>query len=406
MTDIIRNTIQAGHVVIWEEVARDGAQAETLLSGKQRVKIARAQAEIFGEHGPEHLIFAAGYPSMCQEEFDIVYQVAEEVETCSLATHGRMLKSDVDLGLEAMKRARYGRVSFALPVSDKHCEIMLHKTKEETLKQALEVTKYAVDKADGIPIDVAFGVASRVDPSFLAHAATVLSEEGIATIKIGDSTGELFPLEIHRLFKQVLEQVPSDVIIAAHLHNDYGLALANYLETLRLGVRMVCSSWLGLGERVGLVATEQILMALADNPEQVSERLGIDSPLWLSPPDLKRVTPIAQEVSRMLKIPLKMTDAVISPAMNHIATGAYFNNPMAFKPFDPEDVLGIAPKLVLTHLANHSIVATYASQLGYSLSKEEVKAALKWVKSYAYQHNQSVIPISAFEEFLAGNKGV
>ncbi len=406
MTDIIRNTIQAGHVVIWEEVARDGAQAEILLSGEQRVKIAGAQAEIFGEHGPEHLIFAAGYPSMCPEEFDIVCQVAEEVETCSLATHGRVLKSDVDLGIEAMKRAKYGRVSFALPVSDKHCEIMLHKTKEETLEQAVEVANYAVEKADGIPIDVAFGVASRVDPGFLAHAATVLSEEGVATIKIGDSTGELFPLEIYRLFKQVLEQVPSDVVIAAHLHNDYGLALANYLETLRLGVRMVCSSWLGLGERVGLAATEQILMALADDPEQVAERLGITPPLWLSPPDLKRVTPIAQEVSEMLKIPLKMTDPVISPAMNHIATGAYFNNPMAFKPFDPEDVLGVAPNLVLTHLANHSIVETYANRLGYSLSKEEVKATLKWVKSYAYQHNQSVIPISAFEEFLAGNKGV
>jgi 2-isopropylmalate synthase len=402
MTDLIRNTIQSGHVVIWEEVARDGAQAETLLSGKQRVKIAQAQAEIFGEHGPEHLIFAAGYPSICQEEFDIVCQVAEEVETCSVATHGRVIRSDIDLGIETMKRAKHGRVSFALPVSDKHCQIMLHKTKEETLDQAVEITKYAVDKADGIPIDVAFGVASRVDPGFLAHAATVLSEEGIATIKIGDSTGELFPLEVHRLFKQVMEQVPSDVVIAAHLHNDYGLALANYLETLRLGVRMVCSSWLGLGERVGLAATEQILMALAGDPEQLAERLGLDSELWLSPPDLKRVTPIAQEVSRMLNIPLKMTDPVISPTMNHTATGAYFNNPMAFKPFDPEDVLGIAPKLVLSHLSNHSIVESYANQLGYSLSKDEIRTTLKWVKTYAYQHNNSIIPIPAFKEFLSG----
>ncbi|MBD3324866.1 isopropylmalate/homocitrate/citramalate synthase, partial [candidate division KSB3 bacterium] len=258
------------------------------------------------------------------------------------------------------------------------------------------------DKADGIPIDVAFGVASRVDPGFLAHAATALSEEGIATIKIGDSTGELFPLEVHRLFKQVMEQVPSDVVIAAHLHNDYGLALANYLETLRLGVRMVCSSWLGLGERVGLAATEQILMALAGDPEQLAERLGLDSELWLSPPDLKRVTPIAQEVSRMLNIPLKMTDPVISPTMNHIATGAYFNNPMAFKPFDPEDVLGIGPKLVLSHLSNHSIVESYANQLGYSLSKDEIRTTLKWVKTYAYQHNNSIIPIPAFKEFLSG----
>ena len=400
MIDIIRQTIQSDHVVIWEEVARDGAQAETLLSGEQRVKIARAHAEIFDGYGPEHLVFAAGYPAIGSEEYEIICQVAEEVDTCSIATHGRMLRSDVDLGIETMKRTTYGRVSFALPISDKHCQIMMHQSKEETLTQAIEIAKYAVDKADGIPIDVAFGVASRVDPAFLAHAATVLTEEGIASIKIGDSTGELFPLEIQRLFQQVLEQVPSDVVIAAHLHNDYGLALANYLETIQLGVRMVCSSWLGLGERTGLVATEQILFALAQDPDQLTERLGIDSELWLSPPDLKRVTPIALEVSQMLGIPLKVTDPVVSTIMNHIATGAYFNNPKAFKPFDPDAILGVPPQLVLTHLSNHSIVEAVANQLGYSLSKDQIKDALKWVKTYAYKHNRSVIPTSVFKEFL------
>ena len=400
MTDIIRKTIQSGHIVIWEEVARDGAQAETLLSGKQRVKIARAHAEIFGEHGPEHLIFAAGYPAIGREEYEIICQVADEVDNCSIATHGRVIKSDVDLGIETMKRAKFGRVSFALPISDKHCQIMLHKTKEETLAQAIEIAKYAVDKSDGIPIDVAFGVASRVDPLFLAYAATKLTEAGVASIKISDSTGELFPLEIQRIFQKVLENVSSDVVIAAHLHNDCGLALANNLEAIRLGVRMVCSSWLGLGERVGLAATEQVLFALAEGPDQLTERLGIDTALWLSPPDLKRITPIALEVSQSLGIPLKVTDPVISTIMNHIATGAYFNNPKAFKPFDPDEVLGVPPQLVLTHLSNHSIVEAVANQLGYPLSKDHINDALKWVKSYAYEHNRSVVPTSEFKEFL------
>jgi 2-isopropylmalate synthase len=404
MADIIRQTIKSGKVVIWEEVARDGAQAETLLSGEQRVKIARQQGDIFGEHGPEHLIFAAGYPSICKEEFKYVCQVAEQVENCSLATHGRVIRSDVDLGIKTMKRAKYGRVSFALPISDKHCQIMLHKTKEETLQQAIEVARYALDKADGVPIDVAFGVSSRVDPAFLAEAATALADEGIATIKICDSTGELFPFEIKQLFRQVMEQVPPHVVIGAHLHNDFGLALANYLEALRFGVRMLCSSWLGLGERVGLAATEQVLLALAIDLERISERLGIDSPLWLSPPDLKQVTPIAQEVSQMLAIPLKMTDPVISTTMNHVATGAYFNNPMEFKPFDPEAVLGIPPQLILTHLANRSIIEVIANEMGYRLNEEQTSAALKWVKSQAYTQHKSVVSRSEFEDYLTSQK--
>ena len=400
MTDLIRKTIQSDRIVIWEEVARDGAQAETLLTGAQRIKIAQAQGSLFGNHGPEHLIFAAGYPALCQEEFNIICQVADEVENCSLATHGRVIRSDVDLGIKTMKRAKHGRVSFALPVSEKHCQIMLHKTQRETLAQSIEIARYALDNADGMPIDVAFGVSSRVDPAFLAEAATALADEGVATIKICDSTGELFPLEIHQLFKKILELVPSHVIIGAHLHNDYGLALANTLETARLGVRMLASSWLGLGERVGLAATEQVLFALANNPEGMSARMGISSPFWQIPPDLKQITTIAQEVSRFLDIPLKMTDPVISTSMNHIATGAYFNNPMEFKPFDPEVVLDVPSKLVLSHLSNHSIISTIANELGYSLDRDGISKALKWVKKEAYQQGKSTVSRSSFKTFL------
>jgi hypothetical protein len=45
-------------------------------------------------------------------------------------------------------------------------------------------------------------------------------------------------------------------------------------------------------------------------------------------------------------------------------------------------------------------VEAMANQLGYSLSKEQIKDALKWVKTYAYKHNRSVIPTSVFKEFL------
>jgi 2-isopropylmalate synthase len=263
------------------------------------------------------------------------------------------------------------------------------------------VARFALDQADGTPIDVAFGVSSRVEPEFLAEAASALSEEGIATIKICDSTGELFPLEIQRLYESVLARVPDHVAIGAHLHNDFGLALANNLEAVRLGVRLVSTSWLGLGERNGLAATEQVLFALGYHPEGLSARLGIEKPLWRRPPDLHWLTPIAKMVSQILDLPLKLTDPVVSTHMNHIGTGAYFNNPAAFKPFDPERELGVPPQLYLSHLANHSIVEAIAVDLGYNLDNRQVKEALAWAKTYAYQHGQSTIPEADFAVYLA-----
>ena len=402
MVDIIRETVKSNRVVIWEEVARDGAQAKTLLSGEQRVLIARATSKIFGEFAPNHLIFAAGYPSMCKEEYEIIAMLVDQVDTCQLATHGRAIRQDVELAIQLMKRAKYGRVSFALPISEEHSQIMTHRSARETLNQAIDIARYAVDTADGMPIDVAFGVASRVDPGFLAEAATALTEEGIASIKIGDSTGELFPIEVRRLFKEVLKKVPENVVIASHLHNDFGLALANNLETVQLGVRLLSTSWLGLGERIGLAATEQMLFALGYSPETISSRLNVHEPLWYTKLDLHHLTQISHMVSELLNIPLSSTNPVIGTNMNDIATGAYFNNPAAFKPFDPQKEFGVPPRLILTHLSNHSIVEKIANNFGYTLNNEQIQQALRWAKSYAFTNNQSVIPEVEFIAYLDG----
>jgi 2-isopropylmalate synthase len=388
-------------MVIWEEIARDGAQAKILLTGQQRVRIARIQSALFGEHGPHHLVFAVGYPSICGDEFEAIRYVAANVDCCSLVTHGRATRSDIDLGLQAINGARFGRVSFAIPMAEEHSRAMLHQSQEETLRQSLDLAKYAVDKAGGVPIDIALGGGAETEVEQLLEAAVALTEAGVSTIKICDSAGKRFPLEIRRLFSELTAQLPSSVVIGAHLHDDFGLALANNLEAIRFGTRLVASSWLGLSERTGLAATEQLIFALSHQVESLNERLGISGPLWKTAPDLRMLTPIAHEVGQMVQVPIKSTDPVVSSAMNHIATGAYFNDPGIFKPFDPEAVLGVPPTLFLTHLANRKIVTTIASNLGFSLDRDQVDNALKWVKRTAFEQGSSIIAEDQFATYLS-----
>src|SRR5581483_11126553 len=111
MIDRIKQSALAGNLVIWEEVARDGAQARTLLLGPQRVAIARAQAALYGEHGPEHLIFAAGFPAVCAEECEAVLQVVREVDMCQVSCHARCAPQDIDLALRVLRGARHGRLA-------------------------------------------------------------------------------------------------------------------------------------------------------------------------------------------------------------------------------------------------------------------------------------------------------
>jgi 2-isopropylmalate synthase len=399
-------------------VARDGAQAETLLNGSQRVQIARAMGKMFGVHGLDHVVFAAGYPSICKEEFEIIRQVAAEVDNVQLATHGRVTPGDIDLGIQALQGVRHGRVTFAIPSSDRHAGLMMHASKEQALQRGIEMARYALDKSNGLAIDVALGSAPRVDPAFLAEMVVRLSEEGVSICKICDSTGELFPLEAHYLFQGVMAHLPphlrGKLVVGAHLHNDFGFGLVNNLEAARLGVRVLSCSWLGLAERGGLAATEQVIFALSQMGEASdarlaaaaheipgrAARLGIREPLWFAEPDLTCLYPLAQMVAGFTHQRVRGTEPVVGTHMNHVATGAYFNNPVAFKPFDPEVLLGVPPKLLLSHLANHSIVEAVAESLGYKLTREQTSKALAWVKTTAYNQGSSLVSHEAFLEYL------
>ena len=53
MQDPVRAALKEQRLVLCEEVARDGAQARTLLNAEQRLRVARGMAEVFGEGADE-----------------------------------------------------------------------------------------------------------------------------------------------------------------------------------------------------------------------------------------------------------------------------------------------------------------------------------------------------------------
>jgi 2-isopropylmalate synthase len=212
----------------------------------------------------------------------------------------------------------------------------------------------------------------------------------------------LFPAQIRTLISQVARQVPRSAVLGVHLHNDFGLALANNLEAIQEGVRIVSSAWLGLGERNGLAATEQLLASLAYRPDTLPARLSGVRHLWKTVPDLRGIIPIARQVSETTRVPLKVTDPIVGSGINVRATGTAFVAPRHFQPFDPAEVLGVPPRTRLTQLASHRLVSAYAAELGYHLTPEQADAALQWVKSYAYRRGISVVSQEVFLLFLEG----
>jgi 2-isopropylmalate synthase len=398
--DIVRETALGGRLVLWEESARDGAQGKTLMSADFRVRLARAQGAMFGADGPRHVVFAAGFPAVCREEFDATRRVALEAgDSVSPAAVCRATAEDVLQACRAVEGAAHGRIMIVVPASDEIADAMVHKPAVEALHDAVELVRLVRESGTHVIPDVCFADAPRADVALMAAAADELTAAGAGLIVVADTTGDMLHTRAGALFEELRARAGEDVVFVTHLHNDLGLGLVNTLEAVRAGVRGVSSSWLGVAERSGMVATEQLLFLLA---HRTAELLGDDADLWHTAPDLTRLPVIARAVAEETGLPITVTTPIVGTGVGTISTGTPFVRPATFQPFDPKAVLGIEPTVLLTHLASGRVLRAVASRLGYELTREETAAALTWVKSEAFRRNHPVIPDESFTEFLSG----
>jgi len=399
--DRIAESLKNKRFVFWEEIARDGAQAKTILTGKQRAEIARDHGSLFNNNGPDHLVFAAGFTSIGKEEVDAIKMQADQVDNCYLAVNCRSSKSEISQSLDAIKKAKYARIAYVLPASERLCQLMLHKTQKEVLKQGIEIAKYAVDKAGGIPVDVQLAASFDADPVFVAESAAALKNEGIAIAHLGDTRGRLYPKPLANYLKVMIKNSDEDQLYGLHFHNDLGFALMNNFEGIKQGIYLAATSWLGLAERNGLARTELLSFHLSYQAEQMIENIGIDGKnLFLSEPKLHMLSPITNKVSNYTGVPLKVTDPIVGTGVNSISTGTPFVDTASFQPFDTEKVLGIKKKVLVTQLASIRVIKEVSINMGYDLNETQIQKILSYVKSNAYKINRSIVPKNELKEIF------
>ncbi|WP_320781174.1 2-isopropylmalate synthase [Streptomyces sp. CRN 30] len=398
--DVVRQSAQAGRVVVWEESARDGAQAKTLMTPEFRVRLAHETGRVFGADGPRHVVFAAGFPAVCDEEFEAVRRVAAEAgEAVSVAAVCRGAARDVEQAVASVRGTPNARVMVVVPASEAMAQVMVHKTAEEALRGGVELVELARGLDDTVAVDICFADASRADASLMSDYAQAMTDAGAGLVILADTVGAQLPDACRDMFAAVRAGTGEDVVLGTHLHNDLGLGLANTLQALGTGVRMVSGSWLGIAERAGLVATEQLLFLLARHAE---EFLGAGATPWWTAPDLRRLPAIARMVAEETGIPLSVTTPIVGTGVGTISTGTPFVHPQLFQPYDPAEVLGVQPKVLLTQLASARVITAAATRLGHDLDRDQTRAAMAWVKARAFRTGTAVVDDAAFADYLEG----
>ncbi|MDD0815351.1 hydroxymethylglutaryl-CoA lyase [Curvibacter sp. HBC28] len=106
-----------------------------------------------------------------------------------------------------------------------------------------------------------------IAPAKVAEVALILREMGCDEISLGDTIGRGNPNTTRRMLEACLSVLPASQL-AGHYHDTYGMAIANTVASLDLGIRVFDSSVAGLGGcpyavgASGNVATEEVVYLL------------------------------------------------------------------------------------------------------------------------------------------------
>lgn len=140
--------------------------------------------------------------------------------------------------------------------SDFGCEI----SKQQIVEGIQEVVRYVKSKGVEAFASIADSFRTRVDTACLFYKAAV--DAGAAAIYCWDSRGNSTPLASRVYVNRLRKTLPNTRIIIQH-HNDLGMATANGMASVEGGADWLDCGILGLADRGGLIALEEIAPALA-----------------------------------------------------------------------------------------------------------------------------------------------
>tara|TARA_B100000497_G_C7643650_1_gene387026 strand:- start:804 stop:1379 length:576 start_codon:yes stop_codon:yes gene_type:complete len=141
-----------------------------------------------------------------------------------------------------------------------------------------------------VGLSTAFGcsIEGVIDESKVLRLADRALEAGCDEIGLSDTTGYGNPTQVKRLVRSVKQAVGHKNLTGVHLHNTYGLGLANTLAALEEGIVTIDSSLGGLGGcpaapgASGNIVTEDLVFML----QAMGLTTGIDLSLLLRVRDI------------------------------------------------------------------------------------------------------------------------
>lgn len=355
-------------VAILDATLREGEQTPGVaFDGHIKLAI----ADVLDEIGID--VIEAGHPAVTPAIALAVSQLSQRGLRATIAAHARSLERDVDLALACGA----GMIGVFYCVSDERLSDQcqdLHRAVEQVARVIARVRAAAPDVS--IRYTPEDAVRSRFDN--VVTAAAVAVEAGADIISVADTTGYMIPGTTRSMYDYIcrlraaLEVRGLAPTIAVHCHNDRGLALANALDGIRAGARLVDAAVLGLGERAGIVDLATLLAVLATD-FGYSGRWRLDRL-----PELYRLVSEHAGVAVPVNAPVCGANSFTHCAGIH--SQAAIRNPQHYQSLPPEP-FGRRAEVALSHMAGMAALRHCLARVGLGgLDDEQAHAVLARVK--------------------------
>jgi len=234
-------------VKILDTSLRDGEQTPGVsLTPEQKLQIAK-QLDILGVDYIE-----AGTAVISEGEQRGIKGIANEGLKAEISSFARLLKGDIDAAIEC----DVDTVNLVAPISDAHIKKKLKTDRESLRSRTFEMVDYV--KGHGLKVEISAEDASRADTGFLQSFFSDLAAV-VDRLCFCDTVGILYPERTKELFELICN---FNTPVAAHCHNDFGLATGNSVAAVLAGAEVVHVTVNGLGERAGNASLEEVVTSL------------------------------------------------------------------------------------------------------------------------------------------------
>ncbi|RJQ27623.1 MAG: homocitrate synthase [Peptococcaceae bacterium] len=347
-------------IYIVDTTLRDGEQtAGVVFANREKVRIAKFLDEL----GVDQI--EAGVPVMGGDEKESIKSICQIGLRASVMGWNRPVIRDIENSLECGVDA----VAISISTSDIHIKHKLQTTREWVLEQVVKATEFA--KKEGMYISVNAEDASRTEMDFLIEFTKVARAAGADRLRYCDTVGILDPFTIFKRIKQVREAV--DIDVEMHTHNDFGMATANALAGVEAGANYVGVTVIGLGERAGNAALEEVVMSLK---HLYKIDLNFKTEMFRE---------VAEYVSRASGRELPTWKAIVGSNMFAHESGIHadgaLKNPKTYEAFHPEEV-GLERQIVIGKHSGTAALRAKFAEFGKLLTEHQAEELLPRIRSY------------------------